>query len=96
MGAIEQQASLFMSNEDVVKMTGFKYPSKQIEWLRENHYRFEINGLDRPVVYIEPPLKRVTELESAVRAFIDENKHLADGDNCTLAGLKQVIGGDDD
>ena len=39
---------------------------------------------------------RVTELESAIRAFIDENKHLADGDNCTLAGLKQVIGGDDD
>ena len=52
----------------------------------------EVAGLE----YIEPPLKRVTELESAIRAFIDENKHLADGDNCTLAGLKQVIGGDDD
>ena len=35
--------------------------------------------------------KRVEELESAVRETIEENLHLADGDDCTLIKLKQVI-----
>ncbi|WP_373295103.1 DUF4224 domain-containing protein [Formosimonas limnophila] len=47
-----------MSNDDVERLTGFKYPSKQIRWLRANLYRFEINGLGRPVVYIEQSGKK--------------------------------------
>jgi hypothetical protein len=51
MGAIERP-SLFMDDPDVVRMTGFRRPSKQIEWLREHHYQFEINGLGKPAVFI--------------------------------------------
>ena len=35
----------------------------------------------------------VERLDSAIRACLRENAHLADGDNCTLAGLKRAICG---
>ena len=35
--------------------------------------------------------KRVEELESAIRKTIEENLHLADGDDCTLIALKRAI-----
>lgn len=31
-------------------------------------------------------------LEKAIRETLEENKHLADGENCTLAKLKKVVG----
>lgn len=34
----------------------------------------------------------VSELEKAIRETIEENLHLADGDNCTLIKLKRAIG----
>ena len=34
---------------------------------------------------------RIDELEHAIRLTLDENGHLADGDNCTLAKLKSVV-----
>lgn len=32
------------------------------------------------------------ELEKAIRETPEENKHLADGENCALAKLKKVVG----
>ena len=60
MGAIEAP-SLFMSDSDVVKMTGYKSPSKQIKWLKENHYYFEVSGLERPAVFINQGKNNVTQ-----------------------------------
>ena len=31
-------------------------------------------------------------LTAAIKKTIEENKHLADGDNCTLRHLQEVIG----
>lgn len=36
--------------------------------------------------------KRIAELESAITKTLNENGHLADGDNCTLVDLKRVMG----
>lgn len=36
--------------------------------------------------------RRVVELETAIRECLKENAHLADGENCTLIGLKRVMG----
>lgn len=41
---------------------------------------------------IEPFEERIQELEHAIRTTIKENKHLADGDDCTLKLLKDAIG----
>lgn len=35
--------------------------------------------------------KRIQDLETAIRETLDENKHLADGEICTLAKLKSVL-----
>lgn len=40
----------------------------------------------------EPYEERIQELEHAIRTTLEENKHLADGDTCTLKLLKDAIG----
>lgn len=35
--------------------------------------------------------KRVLELEDAIRKTLDENRHLADGEDCTLYDLKKAL-----
>lgn len=35
--------------------------------------------------------KRIAELETAINKTLDDNGHLADGDNCTLIDLKRVV-----
>ena len=37
----------------------------------------------------------IESLELAIRTTIEQNLHLADGDVCTLKGLKDAIGYDD-
>lgn len=36
--------------------------------------------------------KEIDMLRAAIRKTLDENGHLADGDNCTLIDLKRAIG----
>ena len=35
--------------------------------------------------------ERIKELEDGIRKTLDENRHLTDGENCTLATLKSLI-----
>ena len=41
---------------------------------------------------LEEAKERIKHLESAIRKTIDNNRHLADGDNCTLIDLKKALG----
>ena len=41
---------------------------------------------------LEEAKERIKHLESAIRNTIDANRHLADGDNCTLIDLKKALG----
>ena len=36
-------------------------------------------------------LAEIDRLRSAIRETLDENAHLADGDNCTLLALKRAL-----
>jgi hypothetical protein len=38
----------------------------------------------------------IIKLEAAIRQTLDENGHLADGDDCTLIHLKTAIGYEDE
>lgn len=40
---------------------------------------------------LEEYIERVRQLEAAITATLDENAHLADGDNCTLLTLKKAM-----
>jgi hypothetical protein len=41
---------------------------------------------------LEEAKERIKHLESAIRKTLDDNRHLSDGDNCTLIDLKKALG----
>ncbi len=41
---------MLLSKDELVELTGYKYPSKQIAWLRENRFPFTVGGDRRPKV----------------------------------------------
>lgn len=56
--------------------------------------------VDKPYKEIRPLIGTLCDelerLRGAIRKTLDENGHLADGDNCTLIHLKRAIGEDSD
>lgn len=41
---------LFLSTDEVVTLTGFRLPSRQVEWLKRKGWRFELNGNRQPII----------------------------------------------
>jgi hypothetical protein len=41
---------MFLAEIDVQSLTGYRRPSAQIRWLRDNGWRFIVNALGKPVV----------------------------------------------
>ena len=44
------EVPLFLSADEVVTLTGYKAPAKQVAWLCGKGWRFEVNGNRKPVV----------------------------------------------
>jgi len=44
------EEALFLTSEEVGTLTGFKSPARQVIWLRQKGWRFEVNGNRRPIV----------------------------------------------
>ena len=42
--------TLFLTPEEVEQLTGFRTPARQVAWLRDKGWRFEINGNRRAIV----------------------------------------------
>ena len=42
-------------------------------------------------IYTKIALDRITELEAAIVACLNQNGHLADGENCSLIDLKRAM-----
>lgn len=42
--------TIFLTSDELVALTGFKMPARQVTWLRSKGWRFEINGNRRPIV----------------------------------------------
>lgn len=57
-----------------------KVTSEQIHLMAEIHSRRSLEER-----------QRVLELEAAIRKTLDENRHLADGEDCTLQELKKTL-----
>lgn len=43
---------MFLTEEEIQRLTGKKRPSAQITWLKTKGYRFSVNGLNQPVVAV--------------------------------------------
>jgi len=43
---------MFLTNEEICELTGYKRHTAQCRWLADRGYRFEVNSLGRPVVLV--------------------------------------------
>lgn len=53
--------NLFVTNEDLIELTGYQVGAKQAEWLRNNGYVFEISGNGRPKVLVQHLIEKMTK-----------------------------------
>jgi hypothetical protein len=47
---MSRPADMFLTSQEVQRLTGYVRPSAQIRWLRKNGWRFTVNGLKEPIV----------------------------------------------
>jgi hypothetical protein len=45
---------LFLSETELVELTGYQRRKNQIQWLRERHWPFELTELKRPQLRLPP------------------------------------------
>jgi hypothetical protein len=50
---------MFLSSEEIQRLTGKKRPSAQIAWLRAKGYKVQVNGLGEPVVAIAEATRKL-------------------------------------
>jgi Domain of unknown function (DUF4224) len=50
---------VFLSEDDVAKLTGYVRRSAQIRWLTQHGWRFAVNGLGQPIVSAEEVSRRM-------------------------------------
>lgn len=61
-------------------------------WLQNHRRNLSQDAIDEALMeYIEHIEKQRDELLAAIETTLDENGHLADGDDCTLIALKRAI-----
>jgi hypothetical protein len=41
---------VFLNEDEVHVLTGFRTPTRQVEWLRTKGWRFELNGNRKPII----------------------------------------------
>jgi hypothetical protein len=45
-------ADMFLTPQDLQRLTGYVRASAQVRWLRKNGWRFTVNGLREPIVAV--------------------------------------------
>jgi Domain of unknown function (DUF4224) len=58
---------MFLSSEEIVRLTGWKRPGLQIRWLREHGYKIDVNGLGQPIVAVAEANRKLVGGSAAVR-----------------------------
>lgn len=58
---------MFLTAEDLQRLTGYRRPSAQARWLRRHGYRVTINGLGEPVVSVAEVTRHTTGGRAARR-----------------------------
>jgi hypothetical protein len=50
---------MFLSAEEIQRLTGKKRPSAQVAWLKDHSYRFSVNGLNQPIVAVAEATRKL-------------------------------------
>lgn len=50
---------MFLTVEEIQRLTGKKRPSAQIAWLKDHGYRFTVNGLRQPIVAVAESTRKL-------------------------------------
>lgn len=50
---------MFLTLEEIQRLTGRKRPSAQIRWLKAHGYRFTVNGLNQPIVAVAESTRKL-------------------------------------
>jgi hypothetical protein len=45
-------ADMFLTPQELRRLTGYIRPNAQVRWLRKNGWRFTVNGLREPIVAV--------------------------------------------
>lgn len=61
---------MFLSPEEIIRLTGFKRPSVQIAFLKGKGFDFEVNGLLQPVVTAAAYERYLDSLEVGQRIYV--------------------------
>lgn len=63
---------MFLTHQELTELTGHARKSKQIEWLSDHGYNFDVNARGRPVVVREQVLERQRVLRSEKVVSLDK------------------------
>jgi hypothetical protein len=58
---------MFLSVQEIMRLTGKKRPSAQIAWLKAHAYRFNVNGLKQPIVAVAESYRKLVGGSAPVR-----------------------------
>ncbi|UWF51959.1 DUF4224 domain-containing protein [Pseudomonas sp. N3-W] len=50
MSNIKELQSETLTEDELTTITGYQIPSRQIQWLTQNHWQFVLTGARRPIV----------------------------------------------
>ncbi len=58
---------MFLTSQEVQRLTGYVRSSAQIRWLRRNGWRFTVNGLKEPIVAVAESERKLVSGEGTTR-----------------------------
>lgn len=56
---------MFLTPDDLRALTGYKQWPKQVQWLRQHGYRFDLNAANRPIVLQDEVQRHLLGVERA-------------------------------
>lgn len=59
---------MFLSKEEIIDLTGCKQGHKQIKWLSQHAYKFEVSAIGKPIVLKSHIEERLSGLSSKFKA----------------------------
>jgi hypothetical protein len=60
-------AKMFLTSQEVQRLTGYVRSSAQIRWLRKNGWRFTVNGLKEPIVAVAESERKLISGPASMR-----------------------------
>jgi len=64
---MNRPADMFLTTQEIQRLTGYVRPSAQMRWLRKNGWRFTVNGLREPIVAVAESERKLVSGDGMTR-----------------------------